>query len=699
MSFMQHASKTTNSGRWTRQLTRRTTAVLVGGIAAMGATGAIVASAATPSFPDNLVVFPDRDFLAVEGYQDHIGETALIEVSREGQVVGSAYAPIAEGDPAVEINHPGGVCWGAGTGLNVTPDIRSGDTVSIKFGEQLVEETVVQNAAVDTDTTISGNTVTVKGYMAAGVKPAQVEQRIVNPDLVDLIGKRDVRALRGPLVPSDKGGYSSGLDIANGRFTATYVFDTLEAARTAAGGGGERFMSWQAEGADADPQGLARAGSGGGGGRVMAGQAEDAAAHRQGLTIAEYGEAGGPGMGGCPAGPADAAAPQGTYSAVRADNGRSLVVKWTSAKSIPGTAPVTGYNVEAIEPGNGSVPRPGSLMRTNATATGVTLTGLTPGVADYEVEVRSLAAGKMSDAFPLTNTATGTVDTVAPKVTASPAPVANTAVEAPSVTLTSDDKAADIFYTTDGSSARVAGDVPSPTAKLYTGPITIGRTTPTTTLNWVAFDQSGLSSGNATGLYKPAPLPAAPSAPTGLVGTATERSILLSWNAAERATGYQVTVSSGGTDLASQPNPVTGTSQTISGLTAGTEYKVTVTAKNEGGSTASTPMTATTLSATERVTITSARWKSNDFRVVGSSSASTGTVSVYGAVTDPTTKRVPPAANPIAGMADQPLTRAVAPETGSTFDIRLRTNTTRQAQIFVKSSNGGIAGPFTVANG
>jgi hypothetical protein len=30
---------------------------------------------AVPAFPDNLVVFPNRDFIAVEGYQDHVGET------------------------------------------------------------------------------------------------------------------------------------------------------------------------------------------------------------------------------------------------------------------------------------------------------------------------------------------------------------------------------------------------------------------------------------------------------------------------------------------------------------------------------------------------------------------------------------------------------------------------------------------------
>jgi hypothetical protein len=668
-------SGTASAGRWRRRLGGRATAVIIGGVAAMGTAGAIVASAATPEFPNNLVVFPDRDFLAVEGYQDRVGQTALIEVTRGGEVVGSAKAEIAEGDPAVEINHPGGVCWGAGTGLNVTPDIRPGDKVSIKFGESdPVDDTIVQDAAVDTDTTIDGTTVVVRGHIASGVDPDQVEQRIVNPDLVDLIGRRDVRALPGALTPSDKGGYSSGLEIIGDKFTATYVFDTAEAAQTAATGGGERFMAWQVEDADGN---------------------------RQGLTIAEYGELGGPGMGGCPAGPADAAPPQGAYSAVRSDDGKSLVVSWTPAKAVPGTPAVTGYNVEAIEPGTGTEPRPGVVVRTDANTAKATLP-VDPTVTDYEIDVRSLAGTKMSEPFPLANTNDpGPQDTVAPKVTADPPPVAGTVVEASEVKLTSDDAAADIYYTTNGKSALDLGDVPSADAQLYTGPIKIGRDPATTTLNWVAFDRAGNSSGNESGEYKAPPAPDAPAAPTGLKGTAAERSVALSWDTSTGATSYQVNVSQGTTALATQPNPVTGTTQTISGLTAGTDYTFTVTATNEGGSNTSEPLTVKTLAATERLTITRARWKSNDFRVEGTSSATSGTVSVHVAVTDPLTKQIVPADTPIAGMANQPLTAAVAPATGSTFDTRLRTNVPnpKPAQIFVKSSNGGIAGPFTVANG
>ena len=110
--------------RGRRRLNKRVAAVVAGGVlAAAGTTGAFVASAAVPSFPDNLVVFPDRDFITIEDYQDRVGQTATVEVSRAGKVIGSAKSEVAAGDVAFEINHPGGVCWGNGTDLNVTPDI------------------------------------------------------------------------------------------------------------------------------------------------------------------------------------------------------------------------------------------------------------------------------------------------------------------------------------------------------------------------------------------------------------------------------------------------------------------------------------------------------------------------------------------------------------------------------------------------
>jgi hypothetical protein len=99
----------------------------------------------------------------------------------------------------------------------------------------------------------------------------------------------------------------------------------------------------------------------------------------------------------------------------------------------------------------------------------------------------------------------------------------------------------------------------------------------------------------------------------------------------------------------------------------------------------------------DTVTITSAKWKTNDFRVVGSSSATSGTVGVYRGSCTATSCTL----TPITGMTTQPLSAAAPPATGSTFDIRLRAGVPNPmpATIFVVSANGGIAGPFPVTAG
>jgi len=79
------------------------------------------ASAAVPTFPDNIVVFPNRDFVSVEGYEGHAGETATLEVKRAGQVIGSAQSVVDAGGVAFEVNHPGGVCWGPAPGSTSHP--------------------------------------------------------------------------------------------------------------------------------------------------------------------------------------------------------------------------------------------------------------------------------------------------------------------------------------------------------------------------------------------------------------------------------------------------------------------------------------------------------------------------------------------------------------------------------------------------
>jgi len=109
-------------------------------------------------------------------------------------------------------------------------------------------------------------------------------------------------------------------------------------------------------------------------------------AKSQGLTISEFGESGGPGMGGCPLGPTDQAAPRpGTASVVRSSDKKSVKVTWTAATAQPGAAPVTGYSIVAVAstaPASGERTQVG--IRTGAPATQTTVAGLDPAQAyDY----------------------------------------------------------------------------------------------------------------------------------------------------------------------------------------------------------------------------------------------------------------------------------------------------------------------------
>ncbi|NUR80094.1 MAG: hypothetical protein HOQ21_06560, partial [Dermatophilaceae bacterium] len=388
-----------------------------------------------------MVVFPNRDFVSVEGYSEHAGETALVEVTRPGVgVVGSATGKVSGTDVAFEINHPGGVCWGNGTSLNVTPDIIAGDVVSITFPDGSHDETTTSSATVVQDMVQNGTTITVDGTFNVDpasplpvVNPDFLEQRIVQPDLVPIIGKRDVRALPGPIVPAPRGGYSSGMDFPSpGHFHATYVFDTIEAADvTAAADLGERAMNWQVQ---------------------------DPAGNRQGLTIAEFGEVGGPGFGGCPAGPADQSAPAGSASVVR--TGATALVKWTPVTAVPTADPVTGYSVEAITAPDAAGNQTSSGVRLGVSATQTTLSGLDTAKT-YSFEVRSMAGNKLSIPFKM-----GAVDTVPPTLSVDPQPgTAAAPAEANAVTVTSNGQ---VFFTTDGSPV-VSGSLPSDTAQLLTG--------------------------------------------------------------------------------------------------------------------------------------------------------------------------------------------------------------------------------------
>jgi hypothetical protein len=520
--------------------------------AAVGVTvipSGAAAAAGVPTFPDNLVVFPNRDFITVEGYQDHIGETAIIEVTRPGVgIIGSAAGVVAAGDVAFEINHPGGYCWGAGTGLNITPDILPGDVASIRFGDAAIAQTVVQDAMVTADAVQNGSTVTVTGHMGAGVDPANVEQRIVEPALTGTaVARRDVRALPGPLVAAPRGGYQSGLEITGDTFTATYEFATPDVAEIAANAGlGERLLSWEVT----DPDG-----------------------NRQGLTIAEFGEPGGPGMGGCPNGPLQSGPPAPTgVTAVKVAGGVKLA--WTPAVAIPGTPAITGYRVTAVAhtTTGGEQVEIGRRI-TGQAARGTTITGLSD-TETYDIEV--VAVSSVGLTFPPVVVQPQT-DTTVPTVSASLAD--GTFPTARQVTLNANEPGSEIYYTTDGTDP-VLADVLSASAVLYTGPITVAATT---TLKFVAFDLAGNVStiGERNYTITNTPTPDAPSFGTPVAGPGQ---VTLSWTANDPSiTGYGVQVFDAAGAAVGSLRETTGTTMTITGLTGDVSYFFTIQAKNVNG--------------------------------------------------------------------------------------------------------------------
>ena len=630
----------------------------------------IAARAAVPAFPDNITIFPDRDFVSIDGFSEHAGEQVTIEVRRPGVgVVGSATgtmasaALIAAGNPAIEVNHPGGICWGAGGGLQVTPDIRAGDVVSVKFAGTVVADATTLDAAVTGGTLTAPTTLVIQGRLGSEVDPAFMEQRIVEPALGDTdIGRRDVRAVPGPLVNAPKGGYASGLEVVDGNFTATYEFLSADTAAIAADGQ-LRAMAWQDQDADAN---------------------------RQGVTISEFGELGGPGMGGCPASPTEQG-PASPTDVVVHDNGDSTSVSWTPPVPTPGTAPVLGYTVRAVDQlSKGGLQ--GELgVRVNAPD--ATTATLPASVKGKRVEVRSF--GETGESWPPAlqgNTPSG--DTTAPTVTAKPAGGFYTADT--QVTLTANEPGSEIYYTLDGSDPLEAGTT-GLAAKLYTEPIDLAASSGQATLRFVAFDPAGNASLAKIEKYTFGSA-REPGVPQQVTAQADNSSATVRWTApadpgTSPITGYEITATPATGEPVTTTAGASASTAVLTGLTNDTTYSVTVVAVNAvGKGESSTPVDVTPKApAVDKFTITLARWKTGDLRMEGTGSvpgasltfrsgSPTGTVFATNVIVQP------PAAGAVNG----------------TWTLRIRSGraaTTNPSPVYISSDKGGSLGPVNVPNG
>jgi Bacterial Ig-like domain len=150
-----------------------------------------------PAAPHSIIVFPNRDFIHIDGYA---AAPVTVQVLRGGIVVGTTL-PFTPGqpDPAnpglfmEDINHVGQPCWSG-----VTPDIRGNDVVKVLTSATTGDQTPAANVIVTQVAKVVGATVTVKGSAVSatgGQFPIdQLESRIVANKQAFSNGKRTLRA-------------------------------------------------------------------------------------------------------------------------------------------------------------------------------------------------------------------------------------------------------------------------------------------------------------------------------------------------------------------------------------------------------------------------------------------------------------------------------------------------------------------------
>ena len=423
----------TKGGRLGRSRPARL-AALGGAVLTLAAlpSGASAAIVEPPPTPHLFTVFPDRDFLSVEGFAP--GESLSVRVLRNGVQIGAATGEA--GDEGIfEVNHPGGACW-----IGSTPNIMAQDKVVIAptgspadVGEATTAADVHASAAVD-DAGRIVITGTARNADGTAMDLDLIEQRIVNPAFRDVgLEKRDIRAV------SDGSGEGTltrdQVDNPDGaKWTAIYSGLTA-AQRKAAVDGQTRVLAWQAT---------------------------DAAGERLGMTIHEVGEVGGPGFGGCP---------QGADYAVTSSNQPGITKAMVDAGApleLSGVAQDASAVSVVLRDQDSNTPDITHAASTLSPAPGVppATVAQTWTVTFTAAEVASLADGTLT-ARGSYDVGTGTVNgkelTLAKDVVAPGAPDATpgggTYTGPQGVTLDRPDPASVIHYTANGTTPTAASPV------------------------------------------------------------------------------------------------------------------------------------------------------------------------------------------------------------------------------------------------
>lgn len=567
-------------------------ALAVGSLSAAGvlAAGSPASAAVTPidgTGPGNFIIFPERDFVSLTGFDT---TPLTVQVLRSGVVIGTAHGtPVS--DPVdgsiLEVNHPGGVCWDG-----VTPDILPGDVVQVLTDEsnpldpvgvsantRNVTADFAQAVALDPDGLLDD--VVVHGravdLTTGGPVPlADLEQRIIQPALVDIGFRRSLRAPGAGTLVYDP---VNPLTNADGtRWTATYrdLGVQVAAVATDLASAETRIISWDAV---------------------------DAAGTFFGSTIFETGSAvaGGPGFPGCPNAAADVVtASVPSVVNVAGSAAANLVLNGTAFNPLDGTVtiddddldhadaltvPIVINNPASLDPAVGlpglrtwtaSVPMVDVLTLQDGLLT------VTPTITRVLPTVTVPAIGR--DTASLTGATLNRVkDVVAPEPPVmTPAPGLYFGPQ--TVHVDPVDEADTVRYRVANTTA------PNPSTNSPVFPaagLLLGQGT-TTQIAAIAVDPAGNPSTIARGTFT-LQAPRAPDAPTGLLGVTVGTRVDLSWTApavdgGAAVSGYRVVgTAPGGIPV---DRVVTGTTTSISGLTPGAVYSFTVAARNANGESA-----------------------------------------------------------------------------------------------------------------
>lgn len=424
--------------------------------AALSVGSAFAAISAPPVAGHNITVFPDRDFVHVDGYP--AGQSLTVNVVRNGTVIGTATGA-ADAAGILEVNHPGGICW-----TTVTPDILPGDVVQALTDPAVPtgDATTTANVAVtDGPVADAAGHVIVRGIAqdatGAPLPLGQVEQRMVNgAGFAGTQHRRDARAPGDGTLSYDAPGSI--------HWTATYAFSAADTASAL------------------DPATMTR---------VLWRGVNPVLLNE--LTIAEFATPGGPAPG-CNAPLASTAMTTISRTVVNVANAGQDITVGGPAQG--GPAGVSAVSVSLPESAGStpvaatlSAPGPAGQMTWTATIPAAMLADAILPQGDFH-----LVATYTGPGAPPAETRTLHKDTIAPASPgATPAP--GVYATAQSVTLSSPEPGGAVHYTVDGSD-------PAPAGTTFAGAVPVSAAQ---TIRAVAVDAAGNVSPAASFAYTISP--------------------------------------------------------------------------------------------------------------------------------------------------------------------------------------------------